>query len=179
LVTAPDLSSPWSEFLGELDAALREPVSLHCIGGFVVSVCYGLPRPTGDIDYYTAIPSAFNLEEIAGRGSPLAKKYKVSLQRVTVTDLPEEYETRLTEIFLNRFKKLRFFAPDPYDLILSKLCRNSPKDRDDAAYLFHKLELKAQILRERYQREFRPNLALPEREDLTLKLWIDIFQSET
>jgi len=178
LATTSDLPPPWSEFLAELDAALPEPVSIHCVGGFVVSFFYGLPRPTADIDYYTAIPSSLNLDEIAGRGSDLEKRHGVYLQRVTVTDLPEEYETRLTEMFPNRFRKLRLFAPDAYDLILSKMQRNSSKDRDDAAYLFHKLELNPKILEERYQRELRPNLSVPGREDLTLRLWIEMFQSE-
>ena len=57
------LPSPWKEFLAELDALLTEPVELHCIGGFVVCFFYGLPRSTGDIDYYTAIPADVNLVE--------------------------------------------------------------------------------------------------------------------
>lgn len=57
----PELPSPWLEFLAELDEALSEPLSLHCIGGFVMSFSYGLPRPTGDIDYYTAVPANLDL----------------------------------------------------------------------------------------------------------------------
>jgi len=45
--------TPWAEFLEELDALHLEPAQLHCIGGFVLSVFYGLPRPTGDIDYHS------------------------------------------------------------------------------------------------------------------------------
>ncbi len=41
-----EVPSPWNRFLAELDARLPEPITLHCIGGFVVSVLYGLPRPT-------------------------------------------------------------------------------------------------------------------------------------
>jgi len=29
--TGGDLSSPWKEFLGELDSMLRESLELHCI----------------------------------------------------------------------------------------------------------------------------------------------------
>jgi len=43
--TSPELPSLWGEFLDELDKALSEPVELHCIGGFVISVPYGLPLP--------------------------------------------------------------------------------------------------------------------------------------
>jgi hypothetical protein len=172
----PDLPSPWREFLSELDAILPELVSLHCVDGFVVSLFYGLPRPTGDIDYYCAIPASVNLEGLAGRESALAKKHKVHLQRITVTYLPEEYESRLTEMFPNQFKKLRLFAPDPYDLMLSKLERNSGKDRDDAIYLFKTLKLDLDVLQDRYQKELRPNLGVPAREDLTMRLWIDMLQ---
>jgi hypothetical protein len=48
------LPSPWKEFLSEIDSMLKEPLELHCIGGFVICYFYGLPRTTGDIDYYCA-----------------------------------------------------------------------------------------------------------------------------
>jgi hypothetical protein len=50
------LPTPWKEFLSEIDAMLKEPLALHCIGGFAACYFYDLPRTTGDIDYYTAIP---------------------------------------------------------------------------------------------------------------------------
>jgi hypothetical protein len=171
------LPSPWKEFLLEIDSMLREPLELHCIGGFVICHFYGLPRSTGDIDYYTAVPADFNLIEVAGEGSPLAEKYKVCLHRVAIITLPEEYETRLKEMFPGMFKQLRLYAPDPYDYILSKLERNTSKDRDDADYIFKTQKLNSQDLRERYERELGPNLANEERHDTTLKLWIEIFET--
>jgi hypothetical protein len=39
------------------------PIELHCIGGFVVSLLYGLPRPTGEVDYVAAIPR-YRIEEL-------------------------------------------------------------------------------------------------------------------
>lgn len=119
------LPSPWKEFLSELDSMLPEPLDLHCVGGFVICYFYGLPRPTGDIDYYSAVPANLNLIEMAGEDSALSKKYKIQLHRVAVMNLPEDYATRLTEMFPRVFKSLRLFAPDPYDFILSKLERNS------------------------------------------------------
>lgn len=75
-------------------------------------------------------------------------------------------------------KHLRPLVPDPYDCILSKLERNSSKDRDDVEYLFRYRQLDAAVLRERYKKELRHSLTGPvERHDTTLKLWIDIFQS--
>jgi hypothetical protein len=142
------LPSPWKDFLSNLDELLTEPVDLHCIGGFVVCFFYGLPRNTGDIDYWTAIPSDLNLDEIAGEGSTLAKKYDLWLHRTALNSMPENYNERLTEMFPDRFKSLRLFAPDPYDYILSKLERNSMKDRDDAEYLFKKQNLDSDRLQE-------------------------------
>jgi Nucleotidyltransferase of unknown function (DUF6036) len=150
--------SPWNLFLAELDARLPEAITLHCIGGFVVSVLYGLPRPTGDVDYVSAIPyhRIQELEVLAGRGSELEKKFKVHLQHVTVATMPEDYEARLVEMFAGRFENLRIFAPDPYDLVLTKLERNSPKDQGDVEYLAKTLLLDAQVLRDRYQRGAAP-----------------------
>lgn len=170
------LPDPWLSFLSELDDLLPESVRLHCIGGFVVRFFYGLMRMTGDIDYYASVPRWINLDEIAGRGSLLEKKYKIYLQRVGVTNLPEDYEARLTEMFPGQFEKLHLFAPDPYDLILSKIERNSAKDREDATCLFQGLNLDTKILAERYDKELRAYLGNEKRETETLKLWIAIFQ---
>ena len=169
------LPPPWAEFLEELDSLLSEQVELHCIGGFVVSLYYDLPRPTGDIDYYSALPvhCESDLRAAGGPGSPLHKKCGVYLQRVGVTSLPENYEDRLVKMFPGRFTKLRLYSLDPYDLILSKLERNSSKDRDDVEYLARTLNLKPHLLRERYEKELRPCLTNEARHDLTLKLWIE------
>ncbi len=171
------LPSPWKEFLSEIDLLLKESLALHCIGGFAACYFYGLPRTTGDIDYYTAIPAYFNLIEVAGEGSALAKKHKVWLHHVGVTNLPEDYATRLTKMVPGSFEKLRLYVPDPYDYILSKLERNTSKDRDDADYIFKTQKLDSQVLRGRYKKELRPYLANEDRHDNTLTLWIEIFET--
>jgi len=167
------LPSPWAEFLGELDALLPEQIDVHCIGGFVASVFYGLPRVTVDVDYYCAQPvrCVNDLEAKAGANSPLAIKYKVHLHHFSANNLPEDYEARLVEMFPGRFKNLRLFAPDPYNLIMSKLERNSTKDRDDVEYLAKTLHLMPEVLRQRYEKELRPYLGNEARHDLTIKLW--------
>jgi hypothetical protein len=54
-----------------------------------------------------------------------------------------------------------------------RLERNSPKDREDVAFLAESLHLSRELLRERYQKELRPNLANESRQGLTLELWLD------
>jgi Nucleotidyltransferase of unknown function (DUF6036) len=177
--TEQDPPLPWSAFLAELDQAISEPIELHCIGGFVVSLLYGLPRPTGDVDYVAAIPRyrIEELERLAGKGSKLAAKHKVHLQHVTAATM-QDYESRLIEMFPGRFKKLKLLAPDPYDLVLSKLERNSPKDQGDVEYLARTVPLDTKILRDRYEKELRPNLLARETwHDGTLEMWIGSYFS--
>jgi Nucleotidyltransferase of unknown function (DUF6036) len=180
--TSQELPSPWREFLDELDEALSEHVELHCIGGFVISLLYGFPRPTGDVDYISAIPRhrIEELERLAGRESKLARKYKVYLQHVAIATMPEDYESRLTEMFPGRFKKLKLFAPDPYDLALSKLDRNSPKDQGDVEYLARTVPLSGELLQERYEQELRPNLmARQSWHHGTLRMWLGAYFPRT
>ncbi len=165
----------WSAFLKEVDELLAAPVQLHCLGGFVLAATYGLPRPTGDLDYITAIPlhGLPNLEETAGRDSGLARKHKLYFQHVTVADVPEDYEGRLIQLFPGRFSRLGLRALEVHDLTLAKLVRNSPVDLEDAKFLANAGKLDAGILKERYEQELRPNLANETRHDLTLRLWLD------
>ena len=94
-VTTLSLPKPWPDFLKEVDAQLSQIVNLHCLGGFVLTALYGVPRYTGDLDYIEVMPraAASELERIAGKESPLCKKYKLFLQKVGIADLPEDYES--------------------------------------------------------------------------------------
>jgi hypothetical protein len=88
------LPSPWDRFLEELDGLLREQVHVHCIGGFVVSLFYGLPRPTADVDYFAVIPigsvernsqkdrddAAFLAESLHLKPEVLRERYKKELR---------------------------------------------------------------------------------------------------
>jgi hypothetical protein len=147
------------------------------LGGFVLAALYGLPRPTADIDYIAALPGeeAENIQAVAGPESALAKKHKVHVQHVTVADYPEDYEGRLQEIFPRRFTNLCLLALDPHDIVLSKLTRNSPVDDSDVEFLVRRGVLDPAVLRERYEKELRPNIFNQQKHDTTLKLWLDYF----
>jgi ABC-type histidine transport system ATPase subunit len=113
------------------------------------------------------------LEQVAGWDSEAARRYKLYLQRVGLADLPEDYDLRLSEILVGRFSKMRLLALDPYDLVLSKLTRNSPKDAEDVKFLAKSLALSAAVLEDRYRRELRPYLAKESWHDQTLRLWLE------
>lgn len=92
--------------------------------------------------------------------------------------VPENYEDRLREIFPNTFEHLRLCALDPYDLALSKLERNIQRDRDDVKHLARSLPFDLETLKERYTKELRWQLGNPDREDLTLRLWIEAIEEQ-
>ena len=171
---------PWNAFLREVDQRLREPVDLHCVGGFVVSLRYGLARPTGDIDVIAALPdhAKAGLVRLAGRGSDLHRKHGVYLQIVSVAATPDDYEQRLSEMFAGAFSRVRLFALDPYDLALTKLERNLDQDVEDIRHLARVVPFDLEVLKRRYEDELRPYLGRPDREDLTLRLWIEIIEED-
>jgi len=172
-----EVPPPWRGFLRDLDQQASETVSLHCLGGFAVTMCYGLPRATADIDVASIIPPSEGktLVESGGFGSALHQEYKVYLERVGIVTLPENYQDRLVELFPGAHKHLRLYALDPYDLALSKLERNIQRDRDDVRYLVNTIPLIREVLEARYSSELRVYIGVPERTDLTLRLWLEAF----
>ena len=174
------IPEPWFSFLRELDLAVHEEVRLDCMGGLVVSLVYGFSRPTGDLDVLEIAPKEIgrSLLELGMQGGRLHKKYKIYLDHVGVAHVPEDYEARRKEIFPGAFKHLRLLALDPYDLALSKLERNIQRDRDDVRHLARTVPLDLEHLKDRYQKELRWQLGNPEREDLTLQLWIEAIKED-
>jgi hypothetical protein len=176
----PEITEPWRSFLARCDEACQTIVELHCFGGFVVTQRYGLSRATRDVDVLSVRPSGLSqqLLTFAGQGSALHRQLGVYLDLVTIVAVPEDYDQRLTEMFAGKFQHLRLFALDAYDLALAKLERNIQRDRDDVKYLARTVPFDLAVLRERYERELRPYLGNPDREDLTLRLWIEAIEEE-
>jgi hypothetical protein len=174
------IPEPWFSFLKELDALATTTVSFHCIGGFVVTMLYGLGRTTGDLDVLEVAPKSARdaFAKVAMQGGELHRKYKVYLDEVGVTQPPYDYESRLREMFPGAFRNLRLMALDPYDLALTKLERNIERDRSDVRYLARAIPFDLNILRERYTTELRPYLGNPAREDLSLRFWIEDIEED-
>ncbi len=172
----PEIPEPWLGFLCELDAAVSKVTTLHCIGGFAVAMQYGMPRPTADIDLIGVLPEASRKEiaSMAGKGSTLHSKYKVYIDVVVLRVEPADYRERLSEMFPGAFNRLRLMTLDPYDLALTKLDRNSPRDREDFLYLAGSVPLDMATLHARYESDMAPYVfeATDRALRLTLDLWI-------
>jgi hypothetical protein len=172
---------PWHSFLKELDALAIGTVDFQCMGGFVVTQLYGLNRSTGDLNVLSIAPVEQRKEllEKAGRCSALHKKYKIYLDYVGVASIPYEYESRLVEMYPGVYRRIRLFALDPYDIALSKLCRNIARDREDVRHLANQVPFDLQLLRRRYTDELRPDLlGVPENQDAILNLWIEMIEQD-
>jgi hypothetical protein len=171
---------PWNSFLRDLDRILNQPADFHCIGGFVITNFYGSKRETRDVDVLE-VRSSGNTEqlfELGREGSVLHKKHHIYLDRVTVVEAPpEDYEARLTEMYAGAFTNIRLFAPEAHDLALMKLHRNIERDREDIKHLARNGHITVNQLRNRYEKEMRPYIALPEkRTDPILHFWIDMIR---
>jgi len=172
-----EIQEPWLRFLREVDARLSQQVDVHCLGGFVLAVLWELPRPTGDVDFIESVPAsaAEELLDVAGEDTELSRRYRLHFHRVTVAEYPENYASRLTDITPRGFKSLRLLALEVHDLVLAKLSRNSPRDREDVRFLADRGHLKREVLQERFSTELRPYVVNEAREVLTLALWLDEF----
>jgi len=74
-----------------------------------------------------------------------------------------------------RWTNLQLFALDPVDLALSKLERNSDRDREDVVRSARAGYIDSGVLKARYLEEARPYLLNKhEWHDQTLELWIEI-----
>jgi hypothetical protein len=171
---------PWNSFFGELDAAVDSTLRLDCIGGFVVTLLYGLDRPTADVDVIELAPrvAAETVMQLGMYGGPLHEKHRIYLDHVAVAAIPEGYEERLVEMFPGTYANLRIMALDSYDLVLSKLERNSQKDRDDVRFLARRVPFDLDLLQTRYATELRFQLGVPERGDLTMRLWLEMIRED-
>ncbi len=168
----------WKPSLKEIDEKLEQTADLHFIGGFVVAMLYDLERETSDVDFIDVVPqdAGGKLSDLAGQRSLLYKKYKVYLDPVTVATTPESYEDRLTQIFPKEFKHLKLYVLDPYDLALTKLERNGPKDREDILRLAEKVPFDLAVFRERYEKEFKVYVEHKIFHRSTFDFWIEMIE---
>jgi hypothetical protein len=179
----PDLiPEPWGAFLRDLDEIATEPVDFYCIGGFVITRKYGYQRETNDLDVLDIAPSTQRREFLqkGTEGSELHLKHHVYLDLVTVIEAyPEDYETRVTEMYPAQLNRIRLFAPEAHDLALMKLGRNIERDREDVKFLARQGFITPEELNRRYEKEMRSYISLPDRgTDQVLSFWVEMIQED-
>src|ERR1019366_8034606 len=128
---------PWHSFFRDIDRAFDRPVVLQCIGGFALAMLYGEPRPTVDVDFLSVVPAGEigRLDALAGMGAALDREHGVYVQHVRIVTVPENYEHRLIPIFPAAYRRVHLADLEAHELALSKLERNSGRDREDVKFL--------------------------------------------
>jgi hypothetical protein len=173
---------PWSGFLRALDEIATGPVDFHCIGGFVVTKKYGFQRETRDVDVLSITPNTQRQDFLhkGAEGSELHRKYRVYLDLVGVMEAyPQDYGTRLIEMYPGQLKHIRLLACEAHDLALMKLGRNIERDREDVKFLARRGFITSEGLKHRYEKEMRPYIAQPEqRTDPVIDLWVKMIREE-
>ena len=157
----PDFQDPshlpkrWLDFLHGVDEGLERPVELHCLGGFVVTVVYGIARDTGDLDALAVLPSdeLKPLLEVAGLGSELCREFQLYVEQVGIADYPDSYEDRLVDLWPDLFARLRLRALEIHDVAVAKIARNNERDKFDVRGLAEAGHLDPKVLSERYRED--------------------------
>lgn len=170
------LADPWLSFLTHVNEEIEEAADLHCVGGFVVSQCYGLGRETADLDVLAVIPHTISelIIELAGERSRLHKKHRVFIDLVRVANYPASYEDRLVRVY-PVWSKLRLWALEPHDLALSKLDRSDDRDIRDVISLAQLGFIQPDILMTRFETEMEPYITgrTTTWYRTTLRMWVD------
>ena len=168
------LEDSWLRFLLDIESALAAEARVHCLGGFAIAAQFGLTRTTGDLDLIEVpAKTATELLEIAGKGTPLAKRHRMYIDIVAVGFPPHNYSDRLIKLNLPGLVKLQLFLFEKHDIVLSKLSRAIERDWEDVKYLAANAGLDVEVLRQRFRDELREFCTNPRREELTLDLWIE------
>lgn len=155
--------------------SLRPRRTCTAFGGFVIGKLYGLTRVTADLDVISVRGARMaRLQELADLDFDLNRRHRVYLDVVTVAIVPDHYEERLTDWLPDEFQHLRLKVLEKHDLALSKLSRNLDRDREDVTRLCSGVALDVRLLARRYRSELRYQTTRPERDDLTLDLWIEM-----
>ena len=92
-----------------------------------------------------------------------------------IAEYPEGYASRLIDLTLERFSKLRLLAFEAHDLVLAKLGRNSARDRADVEFLVREGVIDRQVLEKRFELELRPYVINEKRHTDAFRLWLKEF----
>jgi hypothetical protein len=112
---------------------------------------------------------------LAGADTAFHRRYGLYLQYAAVATMPYFYEERLQVLFPGAYTRLRLLIPDPIDLALSKLSRNTEIDRADVRHLTADPAFDLGALEEPYRAELRPYLHGDlRRHDATVDLWCEM-----
>ena len=169
---------PWDSFLRELDEKAAEETRLDCMGGFVVTQLYGFSRETSDLDVLVIAPKSSS--SLCSHAK--AESFTKSIGFIWTTWASQKCRRTMKAVLRKCFlRRTSVCACVPSILTIwhyPSWSGTSKRDRDDVKHLARSVPLDLNVLKVRYEKELRWQLGNPEREDLTLKLWIEMIEED-
>ncbi len=145
-------------FLKQLDGYLKPPrkVDLYLGGGAAVLIAYGGREATVDVDAIGSPTGPLKeLQQLAGRNSDIHRLTGYYLDIVPPGMFPsaQGWQRRCQPVDIPHLKSLCVYVLEPHDLVISKLGpkRFGAKDREDIRDLCDNVDLRPEVLRERYR----------------------------
>jgi len=140
----PDVPGPLSkeaveEAFRALDAALPMEVTLIVGGGTAMTLAYGIPIATTDVDAYPAGISAAELDPYVkrvARERGLAPDWLNTYYETFSFVLPRDYKSRLRDVFTGAHLRVRSLGLE--DLLVMKCFAGRDKDRSHARALLRR-----------------------------------------
>ena len=156
-------------FLRDLSMQVHRPVRL-LVGGSAALILPGqLSRVTDDIDVVDEIPA--EVRSLHQLHQELKKRYGLHLAHFQSHYLPSAWERRLHSVA--PFGNIQVYLVDPYDVVVSKLFSERPKDRDDLQMVVSQMD--KEVLTERVRRDTAPLRADEKLRQAAEKNWYILF----
>ena len=147
------------KFLAAIDDELAghagdgETVDLYLLGRSALILGYGLGLSTKDVDVVDVDGSRLLglAVDLFGKNGPRRALHGFYLETVSsgLPPLPIGYQKRCVAV-PGPWKVIRPMRPEPHDLIVTKLRRFHPRDREDVQFLCDTGKIEADTLRERF-----------------------------
>jgi hypothetical protein len=144
------------EFLARLDEHLEvpEPIDVYIGGGAAVLLAYEGQLATVDVDFIGQKAGVLlELSELAKKNSAIHESTHLYLDIVPPGLFPSDFgwKNRTLVLDLPKLNKMRVRVLEIHDLIISKLKRFAPKDRQDIRALCETHDVDIATLRARYR----------------------------
>jgi hypothetical protein len=157
------------EFLRAIDRHLTTPAEMILVGGTAASLGYGYSGATMDIDTYNSI------EHIKGaiEAAVAETGYGISVEQVTVGDIPYFFDERLKNHVDDKLKRLSIKILDPVDLILMKAMRYEQQDKQAIQSLVNSEVISDNIIVDRYIKEMGHITKDQDAADFNIRMLVD------
>ena len=136
-------------FLLSLDRRLTKPVYFEVIGSAAAMIAFGMDRDTKDFDTVASVDAISKAWDETAQETGL----DIPLDKVSVHQPPDEYESRLREVKIPDLKNIRISVPEKHDWALMKIARGYDKDLEHILDVSIRMEFNHETFFDRFINE--------------------------